>query len=78
MNGDGDKQGVNRKKCPLLKEWCIGDACEFSVEIRQNTRGLQPVKARTCLFIASFMMISEINMKTQAPQVNRSNILRRG
>lgn len=60
-------EGKLRKKCPLLNDWCIGDACALSCELFRTVGGVrQGVSA--CSFNALVTMISEINAKTPLPQ----------
>jgi len=68
MNGNNTEV---KKKCPILKEWCtseIKEACAFSCEIFINRGGLNQ-KAVVCFKDAIVIMLSEINIKTQTPEV---------
>lgn len=66
MSNDGKDEGELRKRCPFNNEWC-GDWCPLLVEItRRNPYGGVIVQ-KTCVFVASNLMISEINMKTSPP-----------
>ena len=67
-NGNGSNDGVEErtKKCPLLGEWCIGEACALHTELTQNMGGLHR-KMGLCSFNATIMMLSEMNQKLQTP-----------
>ena len=62
------------KKCPWGLE-C--DKCRLSIEMMRVESGLQQ-KFNQCAFVAMTNMLSEINLKTQAPQqkINFSNLFR--
>ena len=65
MSNDGDKEV--KKRCPFLKEWCIGDACAIRVELIRSAGGVQQ-KFTMCPFPATVIILGEINAKMQPPQ----------
>ena len=69
MNDNGSKP---EKKCPLDK---VCDECLWSIEM-MNYATQQ--KFSMCSIVATATMLSEINMKTQAPQpqLNIPNLYR--
>lgn len=76
-NGSGDGTEVI-KMCPFFKEWCDKEhqnTCALHAELTQSIGGLQR-KMTLCVFNAMIMMLSEINMKTPAPQqkIQRINL----
>lgn len=65
-NNHKELEGRQVKKCPFLKDWCIGDECAIHVSIARNTPvGMQRVP--TCGVEAMIMMLSELNQKTVGP-----------
>lgn len=69
------KEGRQLKKCPFLKEWCIGEDCAIHVYITVPTRE-GPKRRLCCGFEASMIMLSELNQKTPMPQrPNEPNLI---
>ena len=60
----GKEEGQLRKKCPLLNDWCIGNACALSVALHRNINGVNQTTP-ACVFHGIITMLSEINQKTQ-------------
>ncbi len=58
-------QGEIRKKCPFMDgKWCIGEECAIRVELQRNG-----IKFTECPIRAMVVMLGEINMKIEPPQV---------
>lgn len=64
---DNGQKEEKVKKCPFLRDWCLGEACAIRAKITHNAGGLQQ-QASMCPVDAILMILSEINMKTQVPQ----------
>lgn len=55
------------KKCPFLKEWCIGEECAIHSYLTMSThQGM--VRKSTCGFESMMVILPEINQKTLMPQ----------
>ena len=68
MNGNHEPEKEKlKKKCPLLNDWCIGDACAFSTTLHRNTGGMRQ-ETPMCSIHAALAILSEINQKTQLSQ----------
>ena len=65
-NGNHDPEKPRKKKCPLLNDWCIGDACALQAQLIRVQGGLQQ-KMEVCAFNATVMMLTEISVKLQQP-----------
>ena len=65
-DGHTKEEGELVKKCPFQGGWCIKDACAIYEQVTQVRGGLLK-KFGVCTFVATNMMLSEMNTKTQLP-----------
>jgi len=66
-----NNNGELKKKCPFLKEWCLGDSCACYVIITQTKVGqlglAQQVQSGMCSFPALCMIMSTANKQPIKP-----------
>jgi len=64
---NGNHEPEHKKKCPLLNDWCIGEACAWDTPVFRNMGGMRQM-TNMCAIHAMLTIFSEINAKTQPPQ----------
>ena len=74
--GNGKKEeGEAKKRCPVTKEWCWGEACAWMETFRRQHRGGLIQESRMCTFIASNVLLSEINTKLTLRQEESAPVI---